>query len=86
MENVVKICNIRKFLMEEATKTILVALVLSHLDYANEILPGLHECDINKMQKIEYMAVKLATRVRKHDSTVTHVKFRGNSAILSYFR
>ena len=40
MENLVKIHKIRKYLMEEATKLLLVGLVLSHLDYANTILAG----------------------------------------------
>ena len=60
--------------MEEATKMLLVDLVLSHLDYANAILPGLPDCDINKMQRIENNAAKLATKVRKHMSTTTAFK------------
>ena len=63
MGNLVKICNIRKYLTEEVTKTLLVGLVLSHLDYANAILAGLLECDINKMQRIENITAKLAMKV-----------------------
>ena len=72
MGNLVKIHNIRKYLTEEATKMLLV--VLSHLDYANAILAGLPECDINKMQRIENTAAKLAMEVRKHNSTTTVLK------------
>ena len=40
MSNPVKIYNIRKYLMKEATKMLLVGLVFSNLDYANTILAG----------------------------------------------
>ena len=53
---------------------LLVGLVLPYLDYVNTILAGLPECDINKMHKIENMAAKLATKVRKHNSTTTTFK------------
>ena len=48
MANLVKIHNIRMYLLEEATKVLLVDLVLLHLDYANAVLAGLPECNINK--------------------------------------
>ena len=74
MGNLVKICNIRKYLTEEATKMLLVGLVLSHLDYVKAILAGLPECDIDKIQRIENTAAKLAVKVRKHNSTTTALK------------
>ena len=74
MVNLVNIHNIRKYLTDDAAKTLLVGLDLSHLYYANAILAGLPECDINKMQRIENIAAKLATKVRKHDSTTTALR------------
>ena len=74
MGNLVKIHNIRKYLAEEARKTLLVGLILSHLDYVNAILAGLPDCDINKMQRIAYITAKLATKVRKHARTTTALK------------
>ena len=65
MGNLVKICNIRKYPTEEATKLLLVGQVLSHLDYVNTILAGVPECNINKMQRIEKFTAKLATKVRQ---------------------
>ena len=53
---------------------LLVGLALSHLGYANAILARLPECDINQMQRIENTAAKLATNVKKHDSTTTTLK------------
>ena len=38
------------------------------------MLAGLPECDINKMQRIENVAAKLATKVKKHDSTMTMLR------------
>ena len=66
--------NIREHLTDEATKTLLVGLDLSHVDYVNAMLAGLPECDINKMQRIEYITPKLATKIRKHDGTTTVLK------------
>ena len=74
MGNLVKIHNIRKYLIEETTKMLLVGLVLSQLDYVNAILAGLPKCNVNKMQRIENMAAKLAMKVRKYNSTTTALK------------
>ena len=75
IRNLVKIHNIRKYLTEEATKMLLVGgQVLSHLDYANAIIAGLQECDINKMQRVENITAKLAMKGRKHDSSTTALK------------
>ena len=72
--NLVKIPNIMKYLTEGTTKTLLLVLVLSYLDYANAILAGLPECNSNKMQRIENITTKLAMKARKHDSTTTALK------------
>ena len=74
MGNLIKMYNIRKYLMEEARKMLLVGLVLSHLVYVNAILVGLLECNINKMQRIKNIAAKLAMKVRKYNSTTTALR------------
>ena len=74
MVNLVKIHNIRKYLRDDAAKTLLVGLFLSHLDYANAILAGLPERDINKLQRKENIAARLATKVKKHDSTTNALR------------
>ena len=66
-----------KYLTEEAIKMLLVGEALSHLHYANAILAGLPECDIDKMQRIENIAGMLAMKVRKHDSTTALKSFIG---------
>ena len=41
--NLFKIANIRNFLTTEACHTAVLAMVISHLDYANAIMVGLPE-------------------------------------------
>ena len=50
MWNLQKLKAIRNVLTDDSCKTLVSALVLSHLDYANAILSGLPEVDIKKMQ------------------------------------
>ena len=59
------ICNI---LTEETCKTLVMGLVISHLDYANVILVGLPETDIHKLQWVQNMAAKLILNKNKYDS------------------
>ena len=59
------ICNI---LTEETCKTLVIGLVISHLDYANAILVGLPETDIHKLQWVQNMTAKLILNKDKHDS------------------
>ena len=46
-------------LTEETCKTLVMGLVISHLDYANAVLVGLPETDIHKLQCVQNMAAKL---------------------------
>ena len=59
MWNLQKLKAIRNVLTDDACKTLISALVLLHLDYANVILIGLPEVDIKKMQIVQNMAAKL---------------------------
>ena len=45
-----KLKAIHNILTEETCKTLVMGLVISHLDYANAILVGLPETDIHKLQ------------------------------------
>ena len=54
-----KIANIRNFLTTEACHTAILAMVISHLDYANAIMVGLPEKHIAKLQKVQKMAAKV---------------------------
>ena len=45
-----------------------MGLVILHLDYANAILVGLPETDINKLQQVQNMVAKLMLNKDKHNS------------------
>ena len=64
-----RIQNIRKFPTQDATETLVLSLVISHLDYCNVILYGISNCDIAKLQRIQNMCAKLVLNRRKSDSS-----------------
>ena len=45
--------RIRQYLTQDATKTLVQALVISRLDYSNSLLYGLPNIHINKLQRVE---------------------------------
>ena len=69
MWNLQKIKAIRSVLTDDVCKTLVSALVLSHLDYANVILSGLPEVDIKKMQWVQNMAANLVLNCSKMESS-----------------
>jgi len=58
MLNFFRIKNIRSYLSKEATETLVLSLVISHLDYCNVILYGVSDKDIYKLQRIQNMCAK----------------------------
>ena len=69
MINFFRIKNLRKYLTQDATETLVLSLVISHLDYCNVILFGISDCDIAKFQRIQNMCSKLVLNRRKCDSS-----------------
>jgi hypothetical protein len=69
MFNIQRIKNIRRWLTMEAAKSVVQALVLSHLDYANSILYGLPKCDMKRLQRVQNIAAKLVLQRSKYDSS-----------------
>ena len=65
MWNLQKLKVIRSVLTEDVCKTLVGALVMSHQDYANVILTGIPEVDIQKMQQVQNMAAKLVPNCPK---------------------
>ena len=47
-----KIKSIRKYLSKEATETLLLSLVISHLDYCNIIVYGTAQNELMKLQRV----------------------------------
>ena len=56
---------IRRCLTKHAATTLILGLVISHLDYSNLILYGLTDCGINKFQRIQNMSAKLVLQCKK---------------------
>ena len=57
--NIQQIKLIRSFLNSEACTTLMLGLVVSHLDYCNSILAGLLDVSINQMQRVQNLAAKV---------------------------
>ena len=56
--NIIKICNIRKYLTKETCHKLILQLVISHLDYANSMLAGLPSSSIKIRQKVQNIAAR----------------------------
>ena len=54
MLNLLKIKATRKYLTTKGCTKAIIALVMTHLDYANSILTGLPKASINQLQSLEY--------------------------------
>ena len=69
MSNLLKIRNIRKYLTRDACKTLVVGLVLSHLDYCNSILISLPECTLKPFIRVQNMAAKIILKKSRYHSS-----------------
>ena len=69
MLNIHKIRNIRSTLTTEATHTLVLGLVTSHLDFCNSVLFGLPKYSIKKLQRVQNIAAKLVLNRTKHESS-----------------
>ena len=68
MLNIQRLKLIRSSLSVATCKTLVQGLVISHLDYANAILAGLPNCEINKLQRVQNIAAKITLKKTKRDS------------------
>ena len=59
--------RIWRYLTEDATKTMIYALVISRLDYCNAVLYGLPASVTNKMQRLQNMCARMIARTRRSD-------------------
>ena len=57
--------KIRQYITNDACKILVQALVTSRLDYGNELLQGLPQVLIERLQRIQNCAARLITRSRK---------------------
>jgi hypothetical protein len=73
--NLHNIQRIRKYLTMDTCRTIVQAMVISHIDYANSLLFGLPETTIKHLQNIQNWAAKLILRRSKYDSNTEALKY-----------
>ena len=61
-----RISSIRRFLTEDATKTLVTSYILSRLDYCNCLLMGTPNSVIQPLQKIQNFAARLVLLAPRH--------------------
>ena len=61
------ISSIRHFLTTQATKTLVCSLVLSRLHYCNSLISGCPQYLLDKLQKVQNAAPRLACKAKKSD-------------------
>ena len=66
--------KIRKYLTKAAAKSLVQALVLSNLDYANALLFGLPNEPLERLEKIKRSAARLVVGAKKNDRITSHMK------------
>ena len=74
MANIQRIKKLRLILTNQATETLVIGLVMSHLDYYNTLFIGLPECDISKLQQIQNICARLVLHKEQHYSTIECLK------------
>ena len=62
-----KIRRITKYLLYKSAQTLILALVIGHLDYCNSLLYGLPVCYINKLQQVQNAAARLISNSTRFD-------------------
>ena len=58
--------SIRHYFTDDATKILVVSLVLSCVDYRNSLLAGLHQSVVGKLQRVQDSAARLVVRALSH--------------------
>ena len=74
MANIQRIKNLRPILTNQATETLVIGLVMSHVDYCNTLFIGLLECDISRLQQIQNICARLVLHKEQHHSTTECLK------------
>ena len=60
-----RISSIRKFLSEDATKTLVTSCILSRLDYCNSLLAGCSDSTLHPLQKVQNSAARLIFKAQR---------------------
>ena len=59
--------RIRRYLSNDATKSLVHGLVMSRLDYCNALIHGLPDTMISKLQCVQNTAARIVTRTARHN-------------------
>jgi exonuclease III len=78
-----KIRQIRKFLSEESTKTLIHAFVTVHLDYCNSLLSGVPQRQMDRLQKVFNAAARVVYYIPRY-AHITPVLMRLHWLPISY--
>ena len=82
--------HIRRYLSNDATKSLVHGLVMSRLDDCNALLRGLPDTTMNKLRRVQNMAARIVTRTARHNHITPvlkklywlSVKYRGQYKLL----
>ena len=75
VKHVVRVCygklreisSLRKFITKSVAKTLVQAVIISHLDYGNSMLYGISKHLLDKLQRVQNAAARLVLGYKKHD-------------------
>ena len=59
--------RIRRYLFNDATKSLVHGLVMSRLDYSSALIHGLPDTMISKLQRVQNTAARIVTRTVRHN-------------------
>ena len=63
------------YLTDDATKTLIVSLVLSRIDSCNSLLAGLSQSLVGKLQRVQNSAARLVVRALPHVHMLTSPQY-----------
>jgi len=59
--------RIRKYLSQDATRSLIYGLVTSRLDYCNSLLYGITQTQVKRLQRVQNMAARIVTGTKRRD-------------------
>ena len=74
MANIQRIKMLRLMLTKQAMETLVIGLLMPHLDYCNTLFIGLPECDISRLQQIQNICVRLVLHKDQYHRTTECLK------------
>ena len=69
-----RLASVRRFLTSTATATLVLAFVLSRIDYCNSLLFGFTHDATSHLQRIQNYAARVILRLPKSSNITTHLK------------